>query len=699
MKHLSTSLFTNIFALAALLLVLPFTSNLIVHSKLYLLFIAALVGTVIFIANSIRTKKMEFVLSPILLPLSLFGVFAFISSQFTRQYPMENYLDFGGAFIAMVLIAIIGSNLFSKKQAPSFITVLSVGAAVVVIDSLLQLVGYGSSQLFGWMLNVPVEPGTQFTLVGSSRAAFQVVALALTGVVAGAFVEKKVQPIRLASLLFLIIGLGLYGWVLVTNQAGAGSNPSFSASWSIALDSLKTPQNALIGIGPSNYKNAYNAFRPVWLNNTDQWTIPFTQGANAPLTIMTTMGFTGLISWLWLVILSFLQLRRSSASSRPVLLILLGTFVFQLLTTFNYPILLLQALLLGLYISSEHDRFNSVQIGHIKASIFKSHGSHYAYESMVPLYLISATLGVGVLFFGWHTAKSYMAFTSMFSSYKAAQANNVVRSYELNQRAIALNPYLDTFHREYASTNMALAIALSNKTDITEQEQQQVGQLLQQAVREARNATTLDPNDTENLVILAQIYQDMIAVTEEAQQWSIDAYTRAIETNPTNPFLRILLGNVFAQLEEHQTAINLYNQAIELKPDIPEAYYRIAQSLIAVEQFQQAETALRATLSLLDESTEEYKAVQQQLEQVSEQAAAAAPADGETVPPAAGGQDEAAAATPSPTPTPEETPIEEAAANDIPAANLEEVDATQQSEEPASEQPVEDQPPAAETTP
>jgi len=687
MKNTASTILVTLFVLASILLLLPFTGNIVVHSKMFILFFAAIILTATYVFTSIREKAMQIIVSPLTIPLALFGVASFISTQFTRQYPTENYLDLGGAFIAMTAIGLLGSVVFSKKQFGTFLSVLSIGGSVVVIDSLLQMLGFGSAQLFGWMLNATIDNTLQFTLVGSARVVFQLIVITLIGIGAHSFQEKKIDKVHLGSLLFLIIGLGLYGWVMMTNRNDINmATPSYAASWSIALDSLKTPSTAVFGIGPSNYRNAYNTFKPVWLNSTDQWTIPFSQAANAPLTILTTMGFVGLITWVWLFIVTLLEFSKADKHNRAVLAMLIAVLISQLFTTFNYVTILIQALLIALYIASERERFSVVQFGRMKANIFKSHGHQYSYESVIPLYLISLIL-IGVIgYSAWYSGRNYLAFATMFSSYKAAQANDIVKSYELNQKAISLSPYIDTFHRDYASTNMAIAIALSNKTDINEQEKNQVGQLLQQAVREARNATILDPNDTENWVVLAQIYGDMISVTEEAKQWAVETYARAIETNPTNPYLRILLGNIFAQLKDHQRAINLYNQAIELKPDLAEAYFRMAQSLIVIEQFAQAETALRATLSLLDSNSEEYTVVTKQLEGIQDKAKAQIEAAKATQ-----GAGSTNVPTTSPTPTPEANvdvnapvvPTEDdqinggEASNDIPANDLNAVENTQ----------------------
>src|SRR5690606_30807573 len=139
----------------------------------------------------------------------------------------------------------------------------------------------------------------------------------------------------------------------------------------------------------------------------------------------------------------------------------------------------------------------------------------------------AVVLLLGVLLLSYFVGRSYAAQVYMNESNKAAVNDDAVRTYELQQRAIALNPYLDIFRRRYAMTNILIAIAISNRTDATEQDRQQVSELLQQSIREARAATMLDPGDSQNWLTLAQIYEQMIGATDEAVQWAIQSYVSA----------------------------------------------------------------------------------------------------------------------------------------------------------------------------
>ena len=58
-------------------------------------------------------------------------------------------------------------------------------------------------------------------------------------------------------------------------------------------------------------------------------------------------------------------------------------------------------------------------------------------------------------------------------------------AYNLQIKALRKNSNIDVYHSAYAGTNLALANSLSQQSDLSDQEKQQVTILVQQAIREA----------------------------------------------------------------------------------------------------------------------------------------------------------------------------------------------------------------------
>jgi len=182
--------------------------------------------------------------------------------------------------------------------------------------------------------------------------------------------------------------------------------------------------------------------------------------------------------------------------------------------------------------------------------------------------------------------------------------------------------YNPTLRRNYAMMNLEIAIAMSNKTDITALEQEQVLSLVNTAITEAKAATILEPQDYQNWLALSNIYVQLLDVTDEATQQAFDALANAVTTNPNDPIMRMTLGQFFFGLEQWADAATFFSQAVERKPNLTAAYYSLAQALIQDGQIIEAETALTQTLALLDKETnlEDYTQVEKELAEITEQA-------------------------------------------------------------------------------
>ena len=227
------------------------------------------------------------------------------------------------------------------------------------------------------------------------------------------------------------------------------------------------------------------------------------------------------------------------------------------------------------------------------------------------------TIAVAALFFNF--SKSVLAYRRMYQSNVAASKNEIPEAYEYQKQAKNLAPHLDSVRRTYALINLEIAIALSNKTELNPAEQDQVLQLVNQSIREAKAAAILDPQNYQNWLTVSEIYLQLIEITSEAQQEAFDALAKAVNYNPNNPDLRMKLGQLFFSLQRYTEASNFFSQAAERKPDLARAYYALAKAFQADQQFQDAENALIKTLTLLTPGTDDYTKVEDELNNLSTQ--------------------------------------------------------------------------------
>ncbi len=496
---------------------------------------------------------------------------------------------------------------------------------------MLELLGAGPARLYNQIFGFSLPTTLLFNLSGSSFIALQLIALGLVGAVAQVLVRKKLPTYLVVTVPVLLVGMAVHTWSILPGKVAELRLPSVAASWSVALDAIRQPRSAIIGAGPSSFQNVYSQFKPTWVNGQPDWNVQYAQGANFPLTALSTLGFFGLVTWLLLALRVFQQTKHVDTNTRTMAIATSAIIVLHFFFPPNIVTLALFGLYLAVLIASQRDHLPVLRFQALTAQIsgpktleaINPESQNRAAISMGPIafianpfMIVSILLLFGIGYLGLLASKSYAASAMMFASNKAAQENDAAKTYELQQKAVALNPYLDTFRRRYALTNALIAVALSNKTDITEDEKNQVTQLLQQAIREARSATILDQTDTQNWLVLAQVYQNIIGATEDALSWSVQSYVKAIETNPSDPNTRIALGGIFLSQKEYQQAAALFEQAANIKPDFANAHYNLAVALTQLNQLEGARTEYQRVLSLIDATSTDYTRVTTELEKV-----------------------------------------------------------------------------------
>jgi tetratricopeptide (TPR) repeat protein len=283
-------------------------------------------------------------------------------------------------------------------------------------------------------------------------------------------------------------------------------------------------------------------------------------------------------------------------------------------------ILAIQIVLLVFWVAANQNHFSLLQFKTVR---FRSYPAKLEFitklakkgDWFVRISGLVVLVGAGALVFG--LSRAYTAYYYMYRSNQALATSNAVQVYENQRLAVLANPYLDTLRRDYALTNLQLAIALSNNADITEQERQQVTQLISQAVREGRAATLLDPGDVDNWLVLAEVYRNLIGAADEAGNWAVNSLVSASQVNPVNPFIRLQLGQL-ALADAPQDAARFFSQAIELKPNLPASHYQLGLALQQLGQLENARVAWQQALQLLPETSDDYLTLSQQLEELEE---------------------------------------------------------------------------------
>jgi len=608
---------------AMVLLVLPITDNLIFHAKFYALVAAALLSFLLFTLAMLQQKSLKFVSSPFTVPLLVLAGAALASSLLATPYPVLNLLGMGGATIAMAIFVFFTSSLLDKNA--NLELPLGIIAFLLTLSSILQAVGYGPSLLINLMPFFAIPNTVVFNLAGSNLVGLEVLIMILVYFVTKTRSEHRFSKTSLFFMPAILVGIGLYVWSILPGKPAEVRLLPFNTSWSVMLDVIRTPRQALIGAGPESYADVYALFKPTWMNSGADWSIYFNRARNTPFDIVSTMGFIGLAGWLLLASRIIKQSKLTTDAGRPYIWPLVASLVLELIFPPNLVIMGFQAIFLVLFISAEKTRFSTVEFRAVAIQIIRNATSGFgeAPDRQKPSHISTYILaGVMLLLFGagaYFTSRSFLAYAKMHDTSKALAGNDIVSAYELNQSAIILNPYLSEFRRQYALINLSIAAAISNKAEPTEEDKTQIANLVQQSVREARVAVTLDPNDWQNYLALAQIYENLTGTNEEALQWSIQSYVEAANVNPMEPSIRMSLGSIFYGQKQYDQAINLYSQAVNLKPDLPNSHYNLALALKESGRLEDAVKEYQSTLALIDPNSEDFTQATKELEELQAQ--------------------------------------------------------------------------------
>lgn len=616
-----TTVALKVLLVAAPLLVIPYTRNLIVDTKLFIFLAAALLTTLGFAIKTFTKKKWEVAVSPLTLPLALFGGSVLISSFLSQKYPVESLLSIGGAYIAMSLISILGSSLVKGNHAQKIVDLLSITGGVLGLTMVLEKLGVGPSYLVNAISSFELPHSLLFNVSGSSFVAIQVIAVATVGLITSIMAKKKVTVKDLILGVTNLAGFGLGAWSVLPGREAAVAFTPFNASWTVMLRSLESLQSAIIGHGPASYANLYARFKPLWTNGQQYWQVNFSTGTNVPLTLVVTVGLLGLLTWLFLVIKTAMQTKTTNKESKSLLWMILTIFAIQLLAPANIVLIVIQTVLFVFWIAANQNHFSLLQFRNWRINTFpkklmflkKIFGKKDWAISLVSFTMMVAVAG-GFYLLG----RAYLAHNYMYQANTALIKRDIVNVYENQRKAVAANRYLDSLRREYALTNLQVAIALSNNADITEEEQQQVIQLVSQAIRDGKAATLLDPADVENWLVLAEIYRNLIGTSAEASNWTVSSLVSAVQVNPINPNLRLEIGRLALADGKAEDALTFFAQAAELKPDMAAAYYHLGLAFQQLDQLEDTKKAWQRALLLLENDSQDYLALSQQLAELED---------------------------------------------------------------------------------
>jgi tetratricopeptide (TPR) repeat protein len=599
------------------LLFLPYFINPFIISKLMLVFLISAAVLLAFLLLSFKNKSWQLTKTPLSLPLLIFGTLVIISSLASNQYPLKQFLGLGGAYLSFVLVVLLGPSLLKSSLSKWFAPLMNSAAIILSSLSILQVFGLGLGPLLSRVSSFELPNNLIFALTGATFITIQFLSAVL---ISNLFDKEALKNSWLTKVSVLLAAVAL-----VINIRGSlpGAEAQFQSlsfvnSSNIALNSLAFTKNALLGYGPDSYGNAYSILKPLWINGTNFWKFTFDSAFNLPLTVIVSLGMLAFVAYLFFMVKTSILVKKNLHKHSFLGYFILASLFWQLFAPVNLVMLSLFSIALAFFIAANRDQYKQIDFKVHRLSDLINQGKWVKTRNYI-FFGVNSLVVVGLVYLSVVQARAFSAYHYLYRGNDSIIKNEAALAYDYHMKAKDLAPQLDFIRRSNSTVNLQIAIALSNKADADQAEQEQVLQLVNQAIREAKAATVLDPANYKNWLTLATVYLQLVGTTDQAAQEAFNALAKAATSNPNDPEIRLVLGELFFKTGRNQDAIVFFNQAIERKPDLFVAHYYLAKALQANGQLEDAKTAFTNSMGLADKASEDYKIIQEELEALTKQ--------------------------------------------------------------------------------
>lgn len=573
---------------------LPVVVDSFGFGKNWLMFLVTLLGLVLWVIGMVVKKENRIVTSKgwgWLLGLSVWAtVFWYFGEAGVK---MRSLMATPG--LAMMWSVTIWTFLWlqtHEEKNKSEEKWLTIAGLVTAVSSLVVFLLPASKLPVSWPKQYPLVTLTSdWSLVGSVLGELWL--LAVLGVIWTKKLLEKIKKregymgeITVTAVLILVLFLDVFKMV----RAGWGYI-DINSSWTIATESLK--YRPLQGIGIGNYLEAFNKWRPVAFNATKNWTATFGWAADGGMQLWTELGIVGLVMGV-LAVLSFAKAQENKSSRIGVLIVGL----VLMLTPFNMISLVLAMWLVTRDIKTKETKL-MLRVG--------ESGMNGAPVLLAILILTASGFGMY-----WWT-RILLGEIYMRQSLVAAAANDGSGTYNMQIKAITVNPSNAEYRRIYSQTNLVLASGIVSNKELTDDQKQKAAVLMQQSAREGKSAIALDSKNPKYWTNLASIYRQLIGSVDGAADWSYQAYVQSLSLDPVNPNLRLDFGGLLYAAGRYEEADRMFEQVVSLKSDMPNGWYNWAYTAKKQNKLGDAVSRLTQAVSLVSVTSGDYDMASKEL--------------------------------------------------------------------------------------
>lgn len=198
----------------------------------------------------------------------------------------------------------------------------------------------------------------------------------------------------------------------------------------------------------------------------------------------------------------------------------------------------------------------------------------------------------------------------------ATSKNDGSGAYNNQIKAIGINPGFADYRAVYSQTNMALAqgfLSTENGAEVTEENKEKASTLVQQAVREAQAAVSLDQGIAAYWMNLGAIYRSLVGTVDNTLDWSMQSYQQAAIVDPVNPNINMEMGSMMYGAERYDLAERYFEEAVMDKSDMANGWYNWAYAAKKQNKLQDAVTRLSQALKLVPADSSDFTKANEEL--------------------------------------------------------------------------------------
>ncbi len=606
----------------------------------FLIFVT-IVLLLLFGAKTLLLEKVSIRRTPLDLPIVLF-ILAILLSVVFSVARWDSFTNFVPLLFAGLLFFAITYNIKNEKSLIVLVSSLLAGGALL---SLVSILSYFKVYIFQF----DFTQAQTFTPLGSffDLALYLLFLLPLAFYFLSPFIfrkkhkesqeDKKLDAVKMAGfglMGVIILGgliLSLYNLLKPGNLTLLPMETGFQTAFAaISQDAGRIFQGFLFGSGFGQFLTDFTRFKQASFNaNPDLWNLTFIRSSSFVLELLATTGLLGLLSFLFLCF----KVLKEKPLFIPLVIALGISFVLPL----SFITLTLIFFLLGIYAGlkglTDNQRYFDVEIQLV--AMRKGFFAFALEETTRPKgsnrilsYFVLTAIIVFALIFGFGTYNYLSANVNFQKSLVAASQNNGQLTYTYQNSALTslTGRNVDSYHRIFSQTNLALANSLASSipqgASPSAQTTQTIYTLVQQSINAARQATTLSPKNAINWQNLSSIYRSLIGFGQNADSFAILAQQQAVALDPSNPQEYISLGGIYFQLRAFDRAQEQFQLAVNLKPDFANAYYNLGHAMQekgdlrgALTQYQTVKTLVANDAANLSKINSEIAAIESQLGQ------------------------------------------------------------------------------------